>query len=130
MYSVPTNSQIIPISAIDSAISADMLSARVGSEEIMRPGIRCRPGNTARSSTRSPRHTMKLDPSSPRMRLSMGLKDIEQWGVVALQRRCTTPACPTKVKLGSVGVLCRGPGHAVATSQIAEAIPLIHNQVD
>src|SRR5262245_22963432 len=74
MYSVPTNSQIIAISAIASAISADMLSARAGSDEITRPGVRCRPGKTARSSTRSPRQTMKLSPSSPRTRLSMGLK--------------------------------------------------------
>src|SRR5256885_284889 len=83
MYSVPTNSQIMPISAIASAISADMLSARAGSEEIIRPGIRCRPGSTARSSTRSPRQTMKLDPSSPRMRLSMGLENTQQHGAVA-----------------------------------------------
>src|SRR5215470_5599933 len=69
---------MIAISASASAISADMLSARAGSEAIMRPGVRCRPGNTARSSTRSPRQTMKLDPSSPRMRLSMAHEGMER----------------------------------------------------
>src|SRR5215468_10657500 len=71
MYSDPMNSQIIAINPSASEINAATLSARAGSEVTMRPGVRCSPGNSARSSTRSPRQSTKVDPSSPRMRLNM-----------------------------------------------------------
>src|SRR5262245_29295798 len=67
--------QISAINPSASEINAATLSARAGSEVTMRPGVRCSPGKSARSSMRSPRQRTKLAPSSPRMRLNMAWDD-------------------------------------------------------